>query len=316
MKIAYLITAYIDPSQLKRLCDTLLFEEGEDCAEVFLHIDKKVDDSAFCNILRGNEKVHFVPNRFYINWGGFNQVLSQRELLRCALQHEKKFDRLVCISATDFPLWSNKRIVSYYKNNPKVELIGGYDLTESKAMWQRQKVVYYHFFRDLPVPLKMRRALSYSSRVALRRLGFKRKAVVKLPEGKEAHIYTGSDYWSLTRACANYVFRQLQDNSPYIKRLKNVYIPSELVVNTIVYNSSYAEDAQPLLRIDEDTQTPSPGLDLLTPLQIIDYGGAIRVWKEEDYDMLIASGKMFCRKTLTGVSDSLVEKIINSWEKD
>lgn len=174
-------------------------------------------------------------------------------------------------------------------------------------MWQKKKVLYYHFFRDLPVPVKLRRVFSYGSRTILRVLGFKIKPVVYFSNGKNGHIYTGSDYWAMTRECALEVLEGLQDNSPYIKRLRNTYIPSEIIVNTIVYNSKYGQNASPLLKINEDEQKPMPGLDLLTPLQIIDYRDAIKVWTLKDYAMLAASGKMFCRKTLSGISDTLIE---------
>lgn len=316
MKIAYLITAYIDPSQLRRLCDAVLFSNGEDFSEVFLHIDKKVDILPFEEILKSYTNVHFCDNRYYINWGGFNQVLSQRELLRCALDSKVEFDRFVCISATDYPLWSNRKIIQYFKSNPKLELVGGYDLTNSKCLWQKKKVIYYNFFRDLPVPIKIRRIFSYGSRIILRYLGIKRKPIVRLEKGKIGHIYTGSDYWAITRKCAQIVFQGLQNGSPYIRRLKNTYIPSEIIVNTIVYNSPCKEYAHPLLKIDEDKMEPMPGLDLLTPLQIIDYSDAIKVWTVNDYAQLVASGKMFCRKTLSGVSDTLIEKIENDLRKN
>lgn len=309
MKIAYLITAYIDPSQLRRLCDAILYSNGDDFSEVFLHIDKKVDISPFEKILKEYTNVHFCKKRYFINWGGYNQVLSQKELLRNALDSNRNFDRFICISATDYPLWSNKKIFEYFKEKEKEELIGGYDLTESKCMWQKKKVIYYHFFRDLPVPVKLRRVFSFGSRTILRYLGIKRKPIVQLGNGKTGHIYTGSDYWAITRNCAEIVLEGLMKNTPYIRRLKNSYIPSEIIVNTIVYNSEYSINAGPLLKINEETLQPMPGLDLLTPLQIIDYSGAIKVWTLTDYDRLVSSGKMFCRKTLSGVSDSLIEKI-------
>lgn len=316
MKIAYLITAYLDPSQLKRLCEAILYHEKDDVAEVFLHIDQKVDIAPFRSILKDVVGVHFCRNRFYINWGGFNQVLSQRELLCCALDSKTKFDRFVCISATDYPLWSNRKIMQYFKNNPKLELVGGYDLTDSKCMWQKKKVIYYHFFRDLPVPIRVRRFFSYGSRTILRLLGFRRKPIVHLGNGKKGHIFTGSDYWAITRGCAQTVFEGLQNGSPYIKRLKNTYIPSEIIVNTIVYNSPYRDNAHPLLKIDEENMSPMPGLDLLTPLQIIDYSSAIKVWTLKDYNQLVNSGKMFCRKTLSGVSDTLINKIDSDLRKE
>lgn len=307
MKIAYLITAYIDPLHLRRLCDAILYDTEVDSTSAYIHVDKKVDEKLFRNVVEGVRNIHFCENRFYINWGGYNQVLAQRELLRCAIESGKDFDRFVCISATDYPLWSNKRIVSFYKENLKKQLIGGYDITASPNNWQKQKVIYYHYFRDLPVPVCVRRVFSFGSRMMLRYLGIKRTPVVKFQDGSEGHIFTGSDYWSLTRDCAEDVYRYLQDDSPFVKRLKDTYIPSELVINTIVYNSRFRLYAYPFCPVTEGT--PDPGLDQLTPLHCIDYNGSIKVWTEVDYERLVASNKMFCRKTLSGISDALIERI-------
>jgi hypothetical protein len=50
-------------------------------------------------------------------------------------------------------------------------------------------------------------------------------------------------------------------------------------------------------------------LEDYTPLTYIEYGKEIKVLTEADYDRILASGKMFCRKTVTGRSDKLMEKI-------
>lgn len=307
MNIAYLITAYIDPLQLRRLCDSILFDNGHDKSEVFLHIDKKVDMKPFVKMMWKYSNVHFCKNRYFINWGGYNQVLSQRELLRCAFESNTVFDRFICISATDYPLWSNRKILNYFEAHPNIELVGGYDLTTGRNLEQKHKVDCFHYFRDLPVPLKIRRCFSYGSRSLLRMFGIRRKPIVLLPNGKEAHIYTGSDYWALSRFCAYEVLQNLQDDSPYVKRLKHTYIPSEIIVNTIVYNSEFAKNATPLV-CDKDV-CYDIGLEILTPLQLIEYKGAIKVWTLSDYDRLVDSGKMFCRKVLSGKSDSLIERI-------
>lgn len=53
-----------------------------------------------------------------------------------------------------------------------------------------------------------------------------------------------------------------------------------------------------------------PGLTHLTPLHYINYGKCIKILTEEDFPILQKSGKMFCRKIVSGDSDKLV-KIIN-----
>jgi len=70
MNIAYLITAYIDPIQLRCLCDSVLFDNGHDKSEIFLHIDKKVDIEPFMKMMGNYSNVHFCKKRYFINWGG------------------------------------------------------------------------------------------------------------------------------------------------------------------------------------------------------------------------------------------------------
>jgi len=44
-------------------------------------------------------------------------------------------------------------------------------------------------------------------------------------------------------------------------------------------------------------------------LTFIDYTNGIKIFTEEDFDMLIKSDKIFCRKTITGKSDRLMDMI-------
>lgn len=59
-----------------------------------------------------------------------------------------------------------------------------------------------------------------------------------------------------------------------------------------------------------------PGLTRLTPLHYIDYGASIRVMTLEDLPVLQQSGKMFCRKVVSGESDTLIEKLKSDFAKE
>lgn len=59
-----------------------------------------------------------------------------------------------------------------------------------------------------------------------------------------------------------------------------------------------------------------PGLTRLTPLHYIDYGASIRVMTLEDLPVLRQSGKMFCRKVVSGESDTLIEKLKSDFAKE
>lgn len=85
---------------------------------------------------------------------------------------------------------------------------------------------------------------------------------------------------------------------------KSYRMPSptpQCFIHTIAFNSVFA-----------DSCTLVPGaysrLASLTPLHYID-GCHIKVLREEDFERLITSSKMFARKFRTGTSEKLVEML-------
>ena len=87
-----------------------------------------------------------------------------------------------------------------------------------------------------------------------------------------------------------------------MKYFRTSFVPSELCIQTIVFNS-------PFVSIGLLLEGDYPGLTRLTPLHYIDYGASIRVMTLEDLPVLRQSGKMFCRSIVSGTSDRLVEDI-------
>ncbi|OWV16417.1 hypothetical protein B7990_11800 [Fibrobacter sp. UWB4] len=73
MNIAFLISVYKDPAQLKRLINAL---QG-DGSHFFIHVDKKVDISSFLQICpefhADNQSLTYLEKRFPVYWGGFSQ---------------------------------------------------------------------------------------------------------------------------------------------------------------------------------------------------------------------------------------------------
>lgn len=118
-------------------------------------------------------------------------------------------------------------------------------------------------------------------------------------------VYVGSDYWAITYECAQFVYEKMSaPGSPFMKYFKYSYVPSEMCIQTIVFNSSFQKDAL-LYPSDKDYS----GLNSLTPLHFIDYSHQIKILKENDFQMLINSNKMFFRKAETETSDRLLSQI-------
>lgn len=292
--LAYLISVYRDPAHLARLIGAL---DGD--ADFYVHIDANVDAAPFRAALPAN--VVLVP-RHRVSWGGWEQVEYQREMLKAALASGREYSHLVCLSGQDYPLWSNRRIHAFFKEHADKELICGYNITRGTSEAQREKVTRLHPLRDLPLRNRwLKDKMVVASRNILKFLGLKRKAQVMLG-GELKDVFFGSDYWALTPACVRRVLDVLEREPAMVNYFRRSYVPSELCVQTIVFNSPFASKA--LLHEGEYV-----GLTALTPLHFIDYGACVKVLDGADLQRLKERDKMFCRKVVTGPSDALADEI-------
>ena len=107
---------------------------------------------------------------------------------------------------------------------------------------------------------------------------------------------------NLTLPCAQYVYEKLCTEKELVRYFKTSFVPSELCIQTLVFNSPFAARAL-------SVEGGYTGLSALTPLHYIIYGKSIEVLTLEDWSGLQQSGKMFCRKVVSGASDSLVKTI-------
>lgn len=295
-RIAYIISAYKDAPHLARLVDAL----NKD-ADFYIHIDLKSDIKPFEEAL--GDKVTFV-SRHWVSWGGWEQVEYQKELLGAVISSGVAYDRVVCLSGQDYPLWSNEEIHRYFGENKEREFIMGVDLTHCQNRLQSSKITNYHFFRDLKWKSSwLKNKFIVASRLLMKWLPFRKRPVTHIGN-KEVDVYFGSDYWAITLPCARYVYEKLCSEKEMICYFKTSFVPSELCIQTIVFNSSFARQA--FLH-----EGDFPGLTALTPLHYISYGKSIKILTAEDLPTLQRVNKMFCRKVVSNVSDELV-KMINS----
>jgi hypothetical protein len=293
-RIAYIISAYKDASHLSRLIDAL-----NNDADFYVHIDLKADIRPFEQLL-GN-KATFV-RRHWVSWGGWEQVEYQKELLTAVIDSGIEYSRIVCLSGQDYPFWSNEKIHQYFDEHRDTEYIMGMNLTHCNDAAQLSKVRTYHFFRDMPWKnLWLKNKFIVASRNIMKRLPIKKQPTTRI-DNKKADIYFGSDYWAVTLPCAKYICQKLNTEKDMVHYFKTSFVPSELCIQTIVFNSPFKENA--LLH-----EGNYPGLSGLTPLHYIVYGHSIKTLTEDDFTDMIQSDKMFCRKVVSNLSDKLIDAI-------
>ena len=231
-------------------------------------------------------------------------MLYQRELLRCCLESGTNFDRIFILTGQDYPLWSNARIADELTRHPDKEYIIGLDHTTLPDPVRQRKITHYHFFRDMRhIPFKYSHLLAKAWRGLMVVLPIRKKTYIEMPDGERWHVWQSSAYMCLTADLARHVLRQMTDNKTLMKYFKYAFAPDEMVIPTIIFNSPWR---------DRCTVYPRPcyeGLQSLSAITYFEYGRAIKMFSLDDYDKLMASGKMFARKFATGTSDTLMEKL-------
>ena len=137
MKIAYIISAYTDPKNLKRLVDAL----GDQF--FFIHIDKNVSEKPFADILKENKNIVFLKNRVKVSWGGYSQVEYQKRLLQ-EVRSTGPYDRIVCLTGTDYPAMSADEIENIFEKKANHEFLRAECITGNHK--QSMKVERYWKF--------------------------------------------------------------------------------------------------------------------------------------------------------------------------
>lgn len=295
MNIAYLISAHTDAPQLKRLIEALHPD-----AHFFIHIDAKSDITAFTSIIQ-SPNVHFLSNRYDVRWGTIIEVYYQMQLISAAVDYPEHFDRIFFLSGMDYPLWSNDRITSWLESLGDKEILQG--ICMDTPMINPQQQALYRTprpFFDVPfLSNKWNQQLSIVGRKVKQSLGIRKP--LTLSNGWK--LYKGSAWWCISEELASHILNEF-DNKPDVRNyFKDSFGSAETLIQTIAFNSP--EWASRCIL----TEGEYPGLAALTPLHFIIYEPVIKIMDESDYDTLMASGRMFTRKLLSGKSDKLVEML-------
>ena len=198
------------------------------------------------------------------------------------------------------PLWSNARIIEFFSRLGDKEILQGIRMTHQGAAavnYRRYRWLNGHPWKAGSFPNKLR--------VALQRLTYGigiRKPLSFRLQGIEYQLYKGASWWAISPELAAYVLYEWDTNKTLVKYFSTAFCPDETFIQTIAFNSPFASRCM----LQEGRYT---SLSALTPLTYIDYHPVIKVLTEEDWPALKQSGKMFCRKTVTGISDRLLDRI-------
>lgn len=273
MRQVILIHAHKDLDQLNALVGQLLDDE-------FL-IYVNVDAKSAIDVAGLHSSAQLVRRRIDVHWGDFSQVQATLNSMAQIVAEVSAFDKLVFISAQDFPLLPNRRF------KDALTALAGHELLDCVQIgpqgWPCAQR-YQYFYRDSGGTLA-----TLACRLANRamRIGGLTRSMV---HGWQA--WGGSSWWTLSRACVHMIVRLVRDDPAIVRFFRSVACPDELFFQTLVMNSPFR------LRVLSDN---------FRHIQWATAGARNpKVLGADDFDTIRASTAHFCRKLDPAASSELL----------
>jgi hypothetical protein len=274
MKIAYLMLVHRNPLLLERAISTL---SSSDC--VFLiHVDKKADIQQFCNVTGDN--IVFATDRIPVYWAEFSNVEATIRLIRHALSLGARYDYLVFMQGSDYPLRSGRYIQTFFVQNHGSEFMS---MVKTPAPgYPLSKINTLRFTSDRPL-------LRLASR-GLAKVGLAERDYKKHLPGLEA--YAGDACWALSRDACQYIL-DFNDRNPHVGRyFRSAHVPEEAFYHTILGNSSFGHRVRPSL-LYRDWPTGGHHPAMLDESHVRFFAAHDKVWVNDQF----GSGEaLFARK--------------------
>ena len=275
----FLIQAHKDLGQLNALVEQL----RDDDFRVYVNLDRKcaLDPAAV------HPSARLVRDRVDVHWGTFSQVQAVLNSLHQIVAEVPEFDKVVFLSAQDFPLLSNARLKEAFARHVDHELLDTVAIGTGPGQWAAG-FRYQYFYRDDGSRM-LRTACRIANR-AMRATGLTRR----LPGGMRP--YGGSSWWALSRACVQDILARVAREPGLVRFFRRCACPDEMFFQTLVMNSPFAPRV--LGQNFRYVQWPEHGAR--NP-KILDEG---------DFERIAASRAHFCRKIDSEASAALLPRLL------
>ena len=275
----FLIQAHKDLDQLNALVEQL----RDDDFRVVVNLDRKcaLDPAAV------HPSARQVRQRVDVHWGTFSQVQAVLNSLEQIVDEVPDFDKVVFLSAQDFPLLSNARLKDALARHVDHELLDTVAIGNEPGQWAAG--FRYQYFHCDDGPRLLRWACRIANR-AMRATGVHRR----MPGGMRP--YGGSSWWALSRACVQDILARVARDPGLVRFFRRCACPDEMFFQTLVMNSPFAPRV--LGQNFRYVQWPEHGAR--NP-KILDEG---------DFERIAASRAHFCRKIDSEASAALLPRLL------
>ena len=226
-----------------------------------------------------------------ISYGGFSIVICTIKQLKCLMNSNHNICYYHTLSGQDYPCVSNYVFDSWFeRNSPKSFLM--IDTDEHAEEWQNSvyapRMEQWDFSDSLQGPLSRK----------LHLIGLQRRLTkfIKRPCSFLPEIRGGWNWWSLNKDTAYFLIDYFDKDPKYLRRFDHTFCSDELVFTTVLHK--YRDQ----LQLEEFNS-----LRYVEWNPIREYSSLPLVLRETEYDDIVHSGALFCRKVSLDESCKLLD---------
>ena len=268
---AYLILVHNQPRLLQVLIDMIDDERND----IYIHIDKKVDDSQFASISSKYSTIIFV-NRVKVSWGHYSMIKAELNLFETARKHGP-YLYYHLLSGVDLPLKNQDYIHNLFDKQYRGDEFVGY----AKAQQVNMKVRYYYVFDRYfhNTSIKGRLCLMIGKLLILL------QKAIGVWRNNGVEFYKGANWVSITDELCSLV---VENKKKILKLYHHTLCSDEVFIQTILHESS----------LYKKVHNSKDEYDSCMRLIDWDRGNhsSPYMWRRNDYEKLVSSGMLFARK--------------------
>jgi hypothetical protein len=274
MKLAHLILAHNNPSQLERLAKRLSHPD----ADIYIHLDNKTDIAAYQPI-KDIPNTFFIKKRVNVAWGEYSVMQATLNGMEEILGTGIAYSHINLLSGNDYPLKSAAEIQKYFFANPGKTFMWYEPIFDEWNHGQARMNNYY--FGDYGFPGRHHLA-NLANKVLPKR---------RLPGNLTA--YGRAQWLTITPAGAAYVINYIKNNPAAERFFRMTWAVDEVFFQTILCNS-------PLLNtlVNDNFRYVVLQPDFRPATLTI-----------ADSDALLTSGKFYARKFDTNTDAAILDYI-------
>lgn len=269
-KHAYCILAHNEPDIFAKLISAI----DHPLNDIFVHIDKRNEIGIFQKVQSKYSRIIFLKNRIACNWGSLSIVKAELNLFDEAYK-SGPYAYYHLLSGVDLPLKRQTAIHHFFDSIPDKNLIGFFTLRDEN---ENECSKYFHLLVYRPGGNLWRRTcnrIDWYGQIIQNKLGIR----VHFP----FPLYKGAQWVSLSQGFLAWLVGQREK---ILKTFRYTFVPDERFIQSFFMASPY-KDSLYLPNADEYQQC----------MREIDWErGKPYTWRNEDFDYLVTSEKLFARK--------------------